>query len=135
MKALPFTEEPGPIHQLREDASPLEFFHLLWEPSFFQLLADQTNLYARQKQATRPNPRWYPISSEEMKAFVGVNIIMGIDQKPEISSYWSTDEYLGNKGGEEGLSQGTLRRTEQVRTYVPPPERLRENARKGPARV
>ena len=33
-----------------------------------------------------------------MKAFVGVNIIMGIDQKPEISSYWSTDEYLGNEG-------------------------------------
>ena len=31
-------------------------------------------------------------------AFVGINIIMGIDQKPEMCNYWSTDEYMGNEG-------------------------------------
>ena len=98
VRVIPFTDQPGPIHQLKDDATPIEFFHLLWEPSFFQLLADQTNLYARQKQTTRPDRRWHPTSPEEMMAFVGVNIIMGIDHKPEISNYWSTDEYLGNEG-------------------------------------
>ena len=98
VRVIPFTDQPGPIHQLRDDATPIKYFHLLWEPSFFQLLADQTNLYARQKQATRLDRRWHPTSPEEMMASVGVNIIMGIDHKPEISNYWSADEYLGNEG-------------------------------------
>ena len=40
----------------------------------------------------------YPTTCEEIKAFLGVNIIMGIDQKPAIPDYWSTDPYLGNPG-------------------------------------
>ena len=38
----------------------------------------------------------YPTTAEEMRAFVGVNVIVGIDQKPELCNYWSTDEFLGN---------------------------------------
>ena len=52
----PFEEElAGPVHHLPEDATPLDFFSLLWVPSFFQLLADQTNLYARQRQVQKPD--------------------------------------------------------------------------------
>ena len=46
----------------------------------------------------KPDMKWYPTSAEEMKAFVGVNVVMGIDQKPELCNYWSTDEFLGNVG-------------------------------------
>jgi len=42
--------------------------------------------------------KWYPTTVEEMRAFVGVNVIMGIDQKPELCNYWSTDEFMGNVG-------------------------------------
>jgi len=42
--------------------------------------------------------KWYPTTAEEMRAFVGVNVIMGIDQKPELCNYWSTDEFMGNVG-------------------------------------
>ena len=94
----PFEELAGPVHHLTEDATPLDFFSLLWEPSFFQLLAEQTNLYARQRQVEKPNRKWYPTTSEEIKAFLGINIIMGIDQKPALTHYWSTDPYLGNQG-------------------------------------
>ena len=94
----PFEELAGPVHHLPEDATPLDFFSLLWEPSFFQLLAEQTNLYARQRQVEKPNRKWYPTTSEEIKAFLGINIIMGIDQKPALTHYWSTDPYLGNQG-------------------------------------
>ena len=38
--------------------------------------------------------KWYPTTAEEMRAFVGVNVIMGIDQKPELCNYWSTDEFM-----------------------------------------
>ena len=93
----PFEELAGPVHHLTEDATPLDFFSLLWVPSFFQLLADQTNLYARQRQVQKPDIKWYPTTPEEMKAFLGINIIIRIDQKPALTHYWSTDPYLGNR--------------------------------------
>ena len=94
----PFEELPGPVHQLPADATPLDFFSLLWAPSFFQLLAEETNRYASQRLVQRPDNKWHPTTPEEIKAFLGVNIIMGIDQKPAIPHYWSTDPYLGNPG-------------------------------------
>ena len=69
-----------------------------WDPSFFDLLADESNQYERLKQVSKPDTKSYPTTPEEMKAFIGVNILMGIDPKPEIASYWSTDELLGNVG-------------------------------------
>ena len=98
IRVQPFTDQPGPTHHLVDDAQPLEFFGLFWEPCFFELLAEETNLYAQQKQATKPERKWYPTTAEEMRAFVGGNIIMGIDHKPELANFWSTDEYLGNEG-------------------------------------
>ena len=94
----PFEKSAGLVHQLPEDATPPEFFSLLWGPSLFQLLADETNRYAAQKQVKKPDKKWYPTTPDEMKAFIGINIIMGIDQKPAIAHYWSTDPYLGNQG-------------------------------------
>ena len=93
-----FTKVPGPVHQLGADASPLDFLELLWDPRFFDLLADETNRYAQLKQVSKPNRKWYPTTPEEMRAFVGVNILMGIDQKAEIAHYWSTDDFLRNVG-------------------------------------
>ena len=94
----PFEELVGPVHHLPEDATLLDFFSLLWVLSFFQLLAEQTNLFAGQKQVHKPGIKWYPTTSEEMKTFLGINIIMGIDQKPAHAHYWLTDPYLGNQG-------------------------------------
>ena len=98
IQIAPFTETPGPVHQLGPDTMPLHIFNLFWEPSFFERLATETNLYAEQRQTSKPDVKWYPTTPEEMKAFVGVNMIMGIDQKPELCNYWSTDEFLGNVG-------------------------------------
>ena len=35
---------------------------------------------------------------EEMRAFMDVNILMGIHQKPQTSMYWSTVPFLANSG-------------------------------------
>ena len=43
VQVQPFTETPGPVHQLGANATPLNFFGLLWDPSFFDLLADKTS--------------------------------------------------------------------------------------------
>ena len=42
--------------------------------------------------------KWYLTTAEEMRVFVGVNVILGMDQKPELCNYWSMDEFLANVG-------------------------------------
>ena len=34
---------------------------------------------------------------DEMKAFLGINFIMGINKLPYLEDYWSTDKCLGNE--------------------------------------
>ena len=72
-------------------------FFLLFFPAFlFELIVNQTNLYARQRQQTRPDPRWTPVTEEEMKAWLGMRVAMSILYLPQTAMYWSTDSLFGN---------------------------------------
>ena len=44
--------------------------------------------------ARSPRYGWYDTTVPEMKAFVGVLLLMGINQIPCIADYWSTHKYL-----------------------------------------
>ena len=54
-------------------------------------------MYAQQKIATKPYAKWFTITVEEMKAFLGLHAFFGIKKLPESSlySYWSDDPWLG----------------------------------------
>ena len=41
-----------------------------------------------------PNPHWQPTTDGEMKAFVVINIAMGISNLPEYKDYWSEEPIL-----------------------------------------
>ena len=58
-------------------------------------MVEQTNLYAQQKIATKPYAKWFTITVEEMKAFLGLHAFFGIKKLPESSLYWSDDPWLG----------------------------------------
>ena len=51
----------------------------------------KTNRYAAQKDCN------FETMAGEMKAFLGINLIMGINRLPSFENYWSTDKYIGNK--------------------------------------
>ena len=72
------------------------FFLLFFQALLFELMVNQTNLYARQRQQTRPDPRWTPVTGEEMKAWLGMQVAMSILQLPQTAMYWSTDSLFGN---------------------------------------
>ena len=74
--------------------SSKDFFELFFTDQVWQLLATQTNLYASQKRGPEENSVWYPVSVEEMKAWLALYLCMGIVNKPNIKSYWSTDPIL-----------------------------------------
>ena len=38
------------------------------------------------------------VTLEEIKAFLGVSVVMGVNILPSISNYWSSNQFLGNEG-------------------------------------
>ena len=79
-----FEEQPGPRLPANLDlntASCLDFFWLLFHPAMFADMARQTNTYARWKQTNgTPDDKWVEKNEWEMRALVGINILMEINQ-------------------------------------------------------
>ena len=98
----PFSHRIGPAKALDSTATPLEYFMLLFDDDCFQLVADQTNLYASQNP---PGGRykWYDTTVNEIKLFVGMIIAMGLHQVPQLEDYWSSDMLLGVPGIVSGM--------------------------------
>lgn len=68
---------------------------------FFDLLVEQTNLYAAQYKRENPNlppnsraNSWEETNRNEMKKFLALVLLMGIVRKPEVLDYWSTNPLL-----------------------------------------
>ena len=92
-----FTCETGPNHDLSPDARPVDYLNLFLPETFYETLALETNRYAEQIQLARGNDqRWRPTSAEEMRAYIGMNIMMDIRQLPQIWCYWSPDKRYGD---------------------------------------
>lgn len=70
--------------------SELHSFNRFFTDEMFNFIVDQTNLYAEQNQSKD----WTPTSVDEIKAFVGMTIMMGIHVLPSIDHYWSSDPFL-----------------------------------------
>ena len=63
-------------------------------------IVTETNRYARQKLADSPArlAKFQPVTLAEIKAFIAINIIMGMNRLPSLNSYWSSDDFFGNVG-------------------------------------
>lgn len=70
---------PGPEGEACGVTSPIDCFRLLLPSTYIDELLVQINLYADQQRATK-NDRspFVPIVKEELLAFIGVNIAMGV---------------------------------------------------------
>ena len=96
MNVSPFTLAHGPTETLGLDSEPVEYFYQLIPEAFFDTLAEQTNLYASQKQESRRakglrDLKWTDCSADEMKAYLAIHIFMGIVKLPNYRLYWSSD--------------------------------------------
>ena len=69
---------------------------MLFLPSLYETkLLFQTNLYVDQHIASKnDNSNFDPIVKEELLAFIGINIAMGVVSLPPIDNYWSTPPIL-----------------------------------------
>ena len=92
-----FQEEVGINVDSENLRSCLDFFLLFFTEEVCQLLVEQSNLYAEQKRGPEESTVWYPITRDEMKAWVSLYLNMGLVTKPNLSSYnWSTNPALNS---------------------------------------
>lgn len=92
-----FTQPVGQVHPLPGGSLAVDFFHLFIDNHILGNVVRETNRYARQAMAQRgkdPNS-WTEVSLDELKAFLGLLIAMGIHRVPSLRDYWSTDWVLG----------------------------------------
>ena len=86
---------PGASRVVYRCQTPLDFFKLFFTTVVWTLLVSQTNLYYRQSVSVKPSVmEWVDVTVEEMMAFVGLVIAMGVVRLPEIDDYWATDPML-----------------------------------------
>lgn len=57
-------------------------------------MVTESNRYAEDVMGSEKFAKWTKITVEEMKAFLGFSILMGINQLPAIKDYWKKNDYL-----------------------------------------
>ncbi|XP_064635786.1 piggyBac transposable element-derived protein 3-like [Lineus longissimus] len=79
----------GPTEPL-DCSSPVEFFEQVWPDALIHGIVEETNRYAGQQGRMH----WHDTTFEEIKAFQGVLVLMGIHIVPAFKDYFSSDELL-----------------------------------------
>lgn len=64
--------------------TPLQYFQNFWDESVIQYSAEQTNIYSTLSTGTSINT-----SPNEIKSFIGMELLMGIITMPSFEDYWS----------------------------------------------
>ena len=97
LKNFDFHEVEG-LSVRMESENPLDFVNLYLTDQFWNLLVTETNRFARQFLANNPpnthTGLWTPVNVNEMKSFITIIILMGINHKPSLPMYWSVDDFL-----------------------------------------
>lgn len=68
-----------------------EIFFLFLTSTIMEIIVEETNRYATTFLGNRP---WTPITIEELSAYLGFVILMGIVKLPAISDYWAGMRYF-----------------------------------------
>ena len=67
-----------------------DVFKLFFTDELMELIRDESNRYASQVMGSN-FASWTPITTEELEAFFGFQLLMGLNPKPSVQDYWSTD--------------------------------------------
>ena len=114
-----FTQETGPVFPEgfdTEKASAKDYFDIMFAPEIIGDFVQHTNNYAKWKieQKGSEDPVWYDVTVNELRAYFGIHIFMGINELPRYKDYWSKDRFIGN---EEIKSVMTSKRYEKITAY------------------
>jgi hypothetical protein len=85
----PYKLKPGPKIDMPDDAQADDYFSLVFDERVWDLLVTETNRYQHQTISDPEHSRpWEDVTVEEMKAFIGILMLMGILKLPRLELYW-----------------------------------------------
>ena len=102
-----FRKKSGPTISENENYTAADYFRLVFTPQLIDLLVVETNRYADQKlshpfTAESAKKQWEPTNTEEMTAFLGCLIYMGLCTLGDLRDYWSeVNRFLQLKRNQE----------------------------------
>ena len=101
---IPCNLKADVLHGFNEMSSPLAVFQKVMQlDKLVTLTVTETNRYAQQ------NGRNFVTNAAEMKAFLGMNYIMGVNKLPTTHHYWESDDYVGNEGFRNVMTRGRFK--------------------------
>lgn len=119
LNIFPFTENPGFSQNFftkREGNDPIHFYKLFIDDEILSLIVQETNTYAEQKiifgitnetlQKNSLLTLWKDTDRREILVFLGMLLWMGLDHKPTLKDYFSTNIlYKNDVGRYVGMSR------------------------------
>ena len=91
----------------------MEVFNLLFHDGLVETIVRETNRYAAQVIASKGGNKEWKTTKEEIRAYFGFMVLMGINRLPEIRDYWSTSITLRLRRKLPGI---VLRRSQDIFT-------------------
>ena len=82
---------PEALKQEIEDPTPIKIFDQFLSQDVIDLIVFQTNLYAQQSWKS-----YSPTNDDEIRTFLGMNVLMGVKKLPIYRDYWSSDPKLND---------------------------------------
>jgi hypothetical protein len=87
-----FTKQSGPKNIPDDASSPFDVFSCLFPEELISHITKQTNLYALQK--FEDPIKFKKTTNDEIKIFLGINVLMGIKRLPSIRDYYSSNDEI-----------------------------------------
>ncbi|CAB4002214.1 Hypothetical predicted protein [Paramuricea clavata] len=95
--SVPFVEVPGPSRRALQALTILDILQLLIPITLVQSWVDETNRYAAVLRTRKPsNMKWVDVSVEELFAYIGMVIAMGLANLPSVLDYFATEPILSH---------------------------------------
>ena len=100
--SVPFDQPSGHNTRFTLENSALEIFSLFFTSTLINFIVIATNLHAQQiigtfeigsSVRTRLEHDWYPITAEELMAFMGIYLLAGLVQMKSWKDYFVQDDY------------------------------------------
>lgn len=87
-----FERKAVPRSKYTHKSQPIDVFNDFFPDYVIEIIVEQTNRYAHQKNSRN----WSPVTSQDIKAYLGVLIMMGLNPLPDMELYWSSDPFYNN---------------------------------------
>lgn len=89
------------LNSICQSCDPIEIFNIFFTDDLWNIIVSQTNLYAEQfisdnkdylkKHKSSRVSRWERVDTDEIRAFIGINLYTTMVKVPDLRDYWSSN--------------------------------------------